>query len=144
MKPQSLRVTAASAALAAGFVLLAAACGSTAAPPTDGGQVAMNPASRAELQVVENMPGGQARHWSLRCDPAGGSMPDAAAGCRLLSTDATILHPMRTTHIMCPKIMANARTFTITGTWHGTRLHEVVTHGGCDLSRWSKMAQIFY
>ena len=143
MKPQSLRVTAASGVLAAGFVLLAAACGSTAAPRTDGGQVATNPAYKAKLQVVESMPGGQARHWSLRCDPAGGTMPDAAAACRLLATDARILHPMRATHIMCPMIMANARTFTISGTWYGTKLHEVVTDGGCDLSRWSKMAQIF-
>lgn len=142
MKAQSLKVTAAGGALAAGFGLLAAAC-STAAPPSGGGQVAMNPASKAKLQVVENMPGGQTRHWSLRCDPAGGTMPNAAAACRLLATDATILHP-RATHIMCSKIMADARTFTITGTWHGTKLHEVVTHSGCDLRRWSKMAQIFY
>jgi len=70
-------------------------------------------------------------------------MPDAAAACRLLATDATILHPMRVTHIRCPMIMANARTFTITGTWSGSKLHEVVTDGGCDLRRWSKMAQIF-
>ena len=70
-------------------------------------------------------------------------MPDAAAACRLLATDATILHPLRGTHIMCPMITANARTFTITGTWSGSKLHEVVTDGGCDLRRWSKMAQIF-
>jgi hypothetical protein len=143
MKPRNPRVTAASVVLAAGFGLLAAACGSTAAPPTDGGLVATNPASKAKLQVIESMPGGQARHWSLRCNPAGGTMPDAAAACRLLATDATILHPRRATHIMCPMIVANARTFTITGTWHGTKLHEVVTDGGCDLRRWSMMAQIF-
>src|SRR4029077_1117034 len=124
MKPQSLRALAAGGALAAGFGLMAAACSSTAAPASGGGQVAMNPASKAKLQVVENMPGGQARHWSLRCDPAGGTMPNAAAACRLLATDGTILHP-RATHIMCPKIMADARTFTITGTWYGTKLHEV-------------------
>jgi hypothetical protein len=144
MKLQNLSVTAVGVALAAGLVLLAAACGSAAAPPTDGGQGATNPASKAKLQVVESKPGSQARHWSLRCDPAGGTMPDAAAACTLLATDATILHPMRATHIMCPMIMANAPTFTITGTWHGTKLHEVVTDGGCDLRRWSKMAQIFY
>ena len=140
----NLRAAAASVTLAAGFGLLAAACGSAAALRTDGGQVATNPASKAQLQVVESMLGGQARHWSLRCDPAGGTMPDAAAACRLLATDATILHPARATHIMCPAIMANARTFTITGTWYGTKLHEVVADGGCDLSRWSRMAQIFY
>ena len=144
MKAQSLRVTAASGALAAGLGFLAAACGSTAAAPTGGGQVAVNPASKAKLQVVENTPGSQARHWSLRCDPAGGTMPNAAAACRLLATDATILHPIRDTHIMCQTITANVRTFTITGTWHGTKLHEVVTDGGCDLRRWSRMAQIFY
>jgi hypothetical protein len=143
MKPRNLSVTAASVALAAGFGLLAAACGSTAAPPTDGGLAATNSASKANLEVVESMPGGQARHWSLRCGPAGGTMPDAAAACRLLATDATILHPVRTTHMLCPRTVAHARTFTVTGTWHGARLHEVVTDGGCNLRRWSKMAQIF-
>ncbi len=142
MKPKSLKVTATSAALAGGLSLLAA-CGSTVAPSTDG-QVVMDPAANAKLQVVENVPGGQTRQWSLRCNPAGGTMPNAAAACRLLGTDAMILHPVRTTHIMCPKIIANARTFTITGTWQGTRLHELVADGGCDLRRWSKMAQIFY
>ena len=136
-------MTAASGALAAGFGILAAGCGSTAAPPTDGGQVANNPAAAAKLQVVDSMPGGQARHWSLRCDPAGGTMPDATTACRLLATDATILHPIRATHIMFPMILANARTFTITGNWHGTKLHEVLTDGGCDLRRFSQMAQIF-
>jgi hypothetical protein len=144
MKPMSLKVAAASVTLAAGIGLLAAACGSAAAPRTGGGQAATNPASKAKLQVVESVPGGQPRHWSLRCDPAGGTMPDAGAACRLLVTDVTILHPVRATHIMCPSIMANARSFTITGTWYGTELHEVVADGGCDLSRWSRMAQIFY
>jgi hypothetical protein len=144
MKPMSLKVAAASVTLAAGFGLLAAACGTAAAPRAGGGQVATNPASKAKLQVVETEQGGQARHWSLRCDPAGGTMPDAAAACRLLATDATILHPVRATHIRCPAIMANARTFTITGTWYGAKLHAVVADGGCDLRRWSKMAQIFY
>jgi hypothetical protein len=144
MKPQTLRATAASGVLAAGFGLLAAGCGGTSASSASGGHVATNSASKATLHVVENIPGGQARHWSLRCDPSGGTMPDAAAACRLLATEATILHPIKATHIMCAETSANARTFTITGTWHGTRLHEVVADGGCDLRRWSMMAQIFY
>jgi hypothetical protein len=143
MKAQSMKVTAVSAALAAGLALVAAACGTSAASPADGGHVAAAPAAGAKLQVLENIPGGQARRWSLRCDPVGGTMPDATAACRLLATDATILRPARATHIMCKKVMA-ARTFTITGTWHATKVHEVVADGGCDLRRWSEMAQIFY
>jgi Subtilisin inhibitor-like len=143
MKLQSARVTAAGAALAAGFGLLAAACSGTAASPAAGGHGATNHAAKAKLQVVENVPGGQARHWSLRCDPARGTMPDAAAACRLLSTDATILHPVRGTLIRCVTTVPSARTFTITGSWHGTKLHDVVTDGGCDLRRWSRLAQIF-
>lgn len=143
MKPQHLRATVASAAFAAGFGLLAA-CGNSAAPRTSGGQAAVTRASKASLQVVENIAGGQTRHWSLRCAPAGGTMPDPAAACRLLATDPAILHPVRATHIMCAVITATPRTFTITGTWYGTKLHEVVTRGGCDLRRWSRLAQIFY
>jgi hypothetical protein len=69
-KPQSLRVTAASV-LAAGLGLLAAACGSAAAPPTDAGQVATNQAGRVKLQVVESVPGGQARHCLTARENAG-------------------------------------------------------------------------
>jgi hypothetical protein len=146
MKAQSLRVTAASAALAAGFGLLAAACGGTAASPSQpaGGHSGTSHAADAALQVTQSVPGGQARRWSLRCDPAGGTMPDAAAACRLLTTQATILHPVRATHIICATPAADVRTFTITGTWHGARLHEVVADSGCDLRRYSMMAQIFY
>jgi Subtilisin inhibitor-like len=142
MKAHSLKVTAASCVLAAGLSL--GACATAAAPRADGGQDATNPSSKATLEVVESVPGGQSRHWSLRCDPAGGTMPDAAAACRLLAADTTILHPVRATDIMCPAILQKARIFTITGTWYGTKLHEVVTDGGCDLARWSRMAQIFY
>lgn len=144
MKPHSLKVTAASCVLAAGLSLVASACGTAAAPGAHGGHVAANPASKAKLEVVESVPGGQPRHWTLRCDPAGGTMPDAAAACRLLAADTAILHPVRATHIMCPALLQKARTFTITGLWYGTKLHEVVTDGGCDLARWSRMAQIFY
>jgi hypothetical protein len=36
-----------------------------------------------------------------------------------------------------------AAAHTVTGTWYGTKLHEVVIDGGCNLRRWSMMAQIF-
>jgi hypothetical protein len=146
MKAQTLRVTAASVAAAAGFGLLAAACGGSAASPSRpaGQHSGMSHTASVQLQVVEKVPGGQARHWSLRCDPAGGTMPDAAAACRLLTKQATILHPVRATHIICASPAADVRTFTITGAWHGARLHEVVADSGCDLRRYSMMAQIFY
>jgi len=136
-------VTAASGALAAGVGLLVAACGGTTAPPTHDEPVPPNPAAEVKLQVIETVPGAQARHWSLRCEPAGGTMPNAAAACRSLSADATILHPVRATGIRCATTTAKARSFTITGTWHGAKLHEVVRDGGCDVRRWSMMAQIF-
>jgi Subtilisin inhibitor-like len=142
MKAQSLKVTAASAAVAAGLGAVAA-CGSSVASPADGGQVAA-PAASAKLQVLESVPGGQTRRWSLRCEPAGGTVPDAAAACRLLTTDTTILRPSPATHIMCRKATGGARTFTITGTWRGKKVREVVADGGCELRRWSQMAQIFY
>jgi Subtilisin inhibitor-like len=125
-----------------GCALVLAACGSVAAPGT--GTSGTSPPPKATLHVVESKHGAQPRtHWTLQCDPPGGTAPNAAAACRLLLADTSILHPVRRPQVMCPMIMVDARTFTITGNWYGTKVHVHVVDGGCDLGRWAKLSKIF-
>jgi hypothetical protein len=136
---------------------LAAACGSVAAPGsagTPGGSAAgpghstgsgsAHKAPKVSLSVtVRDSPSSKPRHWTLQCDPAGGSHADPAKACRtLLSSKKDPFAPL-TGHQMCPMILASAKTATVTGTWFGTRVHRMITDGGCDLPVWAKIGQVF-
>jgi hypothetical protein len=127
---------------------LAAACGSAPAPsPSSSHPAGANPsastvtASKVVLDITLAGPDGPTQHWTLRCDPASGVGSDTTAACdRILSS--TVFNPPRG-HYMCPMIMANARVFTITGLLYGKRVSETVVDGGCDISRYGTLRQIF-
>jgi Subtilisin inhibitor-like len=151
-RPAQLRSTMvlAGALLSACGVFLAA-CGSTAAPgsnaaahsPSSGthSTAGTTAAAKASLTIVTTAPGNVHR-WTLRCDPPGGTKPDAAVACNQLIAHKTILQPSDV-KVFCPMIMANAASYVIYGTWFGRTVHETIVDGGCDLSRWSQMHQIF-
>jgi hypothetical protein len=40
-------------------------------------------------------------------------------------------------------IMANAGRATVTGSYLGRPVHESIVDGGCDLSRWDKLREVF-
>jgi hypothetical protein len=128
--------------------VLAAACGSTAAPgsaqPSSGAThspASTTAAAKASLTIVTSAPG-SAHRWTLRCDPAGGTKPDAAAVCSQLIAHKTILQPTNV-RVFCPMIMSNAASYIVYGTWFGKPVHESIVDGGCDLARWSQLHQIF-
>jgi hypothetical protein len=161
------RMLATRCAVIAACGLLAAACGSAAAPSSgtsgapgtgsassgspakpsspakSGGPVHTTSAAQVSLDVTlagANLP---ARHWIVRCDPPGGTHQDPAALCAKLIANKDVLSKLHPVHIMCPMIMADARAFLITGTFFGHKVHETVVDGGCDLSRWATLNQIF-
>jgi Subtilisin inhibitor-like len=141
--------------LAAGLLsacgVFVAACGSTAAPGSNAAAPSASSgthstagtttAAKASLTIVTTAPGSVHR-WTLRCDPPGGTKPDAAVVCTQLIAHKTILQPSDV-RVMCPMIMANAASYVIYGTWFGRAVHETIVDGGCDLSRWGQMHQIF-
>jgi hypothetical protein len=83
-----------------------------------------------------------AAHYTLRCDPAGGTVTDPAAACAKLMSGTSLFGPLPA-HVACPMIMANAGRATVTGSYLGHPVHETVVDGGCDLSRWAKLRQVF-
>jgi hypothetical protein len=84
-----------------------------------------------------------AAHYTLRCDPAGGTAPDPAAACARLLTGPSLFAGPRSGLIECPMILANAGRATVTGTYLGQDVHLTIVDGGCDLSRWSKLKSLF-
>jgi hypothetical protein len=156
------RVILARGAAAAACALLAAACGSTAAPGSSGagsasagsasagsasaGTASAGTASAARVSLEVTFAAAAnsaATHYTLRCDPAGGTAADPAASCAKLLTGASLFGP-RTGHVMCPMIMESAARATVSGTYFGHKVHESIVAGGCDLSRWAKLKAVFH
>lgn len=148
-RPRSQRLLACGLLSACGVFV--AACGSTAGPgsaapasSTSSGThstAGTTAAAKASLTIITTGPGSIHR-WTLRCDPPGGNKPDAAAVCAQLIAHKTILEPSPV-RVMCPMILSDAASFDISGMWFGRPVHETILDGGCDLSRWSQMYQIF-
>jgi hypothetical protein len=82
-------------------------------------------------------------HYTLRCEPAGGTTPDPAAACARLLTGPSIFGGSRRLHAMCPMMVADAARATVTGTYLGKAVHVTIINGGCDVSRWSELKMIF-
>ena len=118
------RLAAVGAAIAG---LAVTACGSTAAPSAASSPAA---APKASLAItVLNGPDKKISHWTLQCDPAGGTHPDAARACSAL---LALKHPFAPIAAGqdCPMILASARRATFTGTWLGQKVSRTIVDGG--------------
>jgi hypothetical protein len=138
--------------------ILAAACGSAAAPggtahsgasapasSTSGSTTSGSTTSAAKVSLTIAVTGGvttKADHWTLRCEPAGGTFPNPTLACAKLLKDKTLFFPAPV-HIMCPMIMADAKSYLVNGTFLGKKVHESIVDGGCELGRWNEMSHVF-
>ncbi|HUZ52457.1 MAG TPA: SSI family serine proteinase inhibitor [Streptosporangiaceae bacterium] len=122
-------------------VLALAGCSSAAAPGGQGGT-----GTPAKVMLKFNLtggPGGQAKHWTLNCEPTGGTHPSPAAACAVLLKMKSPFAP-RSKQIACPMILRSDRKILVTGTWLGVTVHRVVIDGGCDLVLFSKLDKILH
>jgi hypothetical protein len=134
-----LRAIAASSLIAVIGPFAIAACGNTPAPGTG---AAAKP--KVSLHVTELSTKGKAtKHWTLSCDPAGGTQPHADAACQtLLGIKNPFAPPAAGTN--CPMILANAPRFVIYGTWYGKHVSRTIADGGCDMSTWNKLSKVMF
>jgi hypothetical protein len=140
MKPDTLRVRTGARYLLT--PLIAAACAS--AVTACGSTPAASPAAaKVSLDItVSTSPGAPSKHWTLRCDPAGGSHPDPAAACAvLLKAKAPFAAPPK--GIMCPMIRVGTKTAIVEGTYFGRRVDTTFMPGGCGQAQWQKIGAIF-
>jgi hypothetical protein len=132
--------------IAAMCAAAATACGtlhasSPASPAAAGQPAAVRPAA-VSLVIKMTGPGGPPRRWTLRCDPVGGTHPDAAKACRVLLHAKNPFAPLPRGP-MCPANAVGTRTATVTGTWFGHPVDATFVQSGCGLPRWTKISQIF-
>ena len=125
--------------IAAACAGLVTACGSTAAP---GGSASPKPAPKVSLDIKVTGTGTTTKHWTLRCDPAGGTHPDPAAACQVLLKAKNPFAPVPK-GIMCPMIITGAMRAMVKGTYFGQHVDTTFTQGGCQLARWTRIGQIF-
>jgi hypothetical protein len=84
-------------------------------------------------------------YFTLRCEPAGGTVPDPAAACARLLAEPGLLEPALATGqvVVCPMILADGARAVVYGTYLGRQIDETIYDGGCDVPRWAELMQIF-
>ncbi len=128
--------------------LIVAGCGSTAAPSASAGShhhdATATSASKVDLHfTITNGTTGPVTHWTLQCNPPGGTHPHPAAACRTLLAVKNPFGDQNSVKIMCPMILASARRVVITGSYDGHKVDEQLVDGGCDFSHWAKLRKLF-
>jgi len=90
--------------------------------------------------VVSPGNGGAARHWTLTCGPAGGTLPRHAQACtRLGRLDAPFAPVAKGT--ACSQVYGGPQTAQIAGTYRGRRIRAAFNRqNGCEIARWNRVA----
>jgi Subtilisin inhibitor-like len=124
-------------------VITAAACGSVTSTSSASKPSGSAPAAKVSLTVVvKASPGATPKRWTLRCDPAGGTHPDAKAACRQLLAAKNPFVPIPR-GIMCPMIAAGPQRATISGIFFGQHVASNFARTGCGATRWSELGDVF-
>jgi len=120
----------------------ATACGSKP-EPSSGVAGAPAPAPKVSLDItVSTTPNAPSKHWTLQCEPTGGTHPDPAAACAVLLKAKNPFAPLPK-GIMCPMIRVGTKTAIVKGTYFGKHVDIRLSPSGCELAQWEKIGQIF-
>jgi hypothetical protein len=79
--------------------------------------------------------------WTLRCGPAGGTLPQPARACaRLAAGGAKLVAPVPA-GTFCTEIWGGPQRARVVGTIEGTRVWATFGRmNGCHISRWNKLS----
>lgn len=84
--------------------------------------------------------------YELKCDPAGGTHPEAKSACaRLDEIAAENKDPFTPVPEgqMCTMQMGGPATARVTGTWHGRSVDATFSRkNGCEISRWQNLVPV--
>ena len=124
--------------IAALIALLAAVgCGAGANAPAAGRS------GTTDLKITywaEGSSAGATRKWTLRCGPAGGSLPQAAAACRKLGAMRNPFAPIAR-DAMCTEQYGGPQVAVITGNFRGRPLWaQLANRNGCEISRFKRLS----
>jgi hypothetical protein len=100
-------------------------------------------AATALTIVLHPGAGDPAKRWTLRCAPAGGTLPHAASACTKL---AALRNPFAPTPpgMMCADIVYGPETADITGVLRGHHVFAHLTrHDSCEEARFMRVRFLF-
>lgn len=129
------------------LAVLGAGCGDgvsgPADPATGGPSVSDSPdpsSGGTELTIAIDDGAGQRTTWTLTCDPAGGTHPDAAAACAALAAHGDGALPPKRKDIACTQVYGGPEKATVTGTWQGRPVRSSFSRtDSCEISRWDRL-----
>lgn len=102
--------------------------------------------SSTDLRIVVWPSGPEADRvlgWRLRCNPAGGTLPRAAAACRQLAAQPRPFAPVEN-GIACIEIYGGPQVARVTGTFRGRRVWVTFKRtDGCEIARWNRVRFLF-
>jgi hypothetical protein len=83
----------------------------------------------------------EVHRYSLRCEPAGGTLPGAAAACARLAAGGTALFAPPPKEQVCIEIYGGPQRAIVKGTVAGRRIWvSLRRRDGCEVERWRKLA----
>jgi hypothetical protein len=79
--------------------------------------------------------------WTLRCNPAGGSLARPARACKKLAAGGVKLFASFPPDTACTEIYGGPQRARIVGTVAGKRVWTTLTRtNGCEISRWARVS----
>jgi Subtilisin inhibitor-like len=86
---------------------------------------------------------GRSLSWTLRCNPAGGTLPRPARACRVLASQSAPFRPVPSGTI-CTGIYGGRAAALVRGTFRGRRLRTWFKRtDGCQIARWNRVRVLF-
>lgn len=104
---------------------------------------AANAASKTSLVVTyKESASSTAQKWTLKCNPAGGSMRNAKMACaKLAQAISPFAKPSNSE--MCAQIYESAEVATVSGTWNGKKVYARFSKSdGCEQKRWKDLTYL--
>ena len=87
--------------------------------------------------------GAAAKRWTLRCEPAAGTLPRPARACSTLFANREAMKPVPP-GIACTQIYGGPQEALVSGTVRGKRVWvRFNRRNGCEISRWNRLAPLF-
>ena len=115
----------------------------TLAATLGGATPALAAGGPSSLTVKVDWGQGQQDSWTLRCNPAGGTHPNAAAACAFL---AGLSEPFSSqpTGPACTMIYSGPETARVIGKWQGTPVSSRFSRSdGCRTAEWHRYRSLF-
>jgi hypothetical protein len=79
--------------------------------------------------------------WTLRCNPARGSLPRPARACARLAAGGARLFARLPRNIVCTEIYGGPQRARVVGTVNGRRIFATFARSnGCEIDRWQRIS----